>query len=374
MDGPAQPRSERPGPALSFGRVAAAYDRARPTYPVEAAAWLAGSDDAEVLELGAGTGKLTEQLIVLGHRVLATDPLDPMLRLLVAGSRPPPPRSRSPSRSRLRARSVDTVVGAQSFHWFDLDRALPEIARVLRPGGHLSLAWNLRDERIPWVTRLGELIGTQDQQNDPTHALLSSNLFGFVETTTFRFWQPLDRDRLHDLVLSRSNIAVMQDGERERVLRKVDALYDEYGRGHDGMLLPYITHCYRAVVRPPALERDHRARRPRGAAPTPATTVATPTPCSSTSSRRAVARVLGGWGWLGRRHLGTEADRATFRTLHTASLATPALRGGLTTVVAREKAGRHLRSLLGAPGDRADRHHRPARLGRPLPAPLRADR
>jgi two-component system, LytTR family, sensor kinase len=61
-----------------------------------------------------------------------------------------------------------------------------------------------------------------------------------------------------------------------------------------------------------------------------------------------VVRVLGGWGWLGRRHLGTEADRTTFRTLHTASLTTPALRGGLTTVSA-EKAGRHLRSLLGAP-------------------------
>ena len=75
----------------------------------------------------------------------------------------------------------------------DLDRALPEIARVLRPGGHLALVWNLRDERIPWVKRLGALIGTQEQQNDPTHALLSSNLFGFVETSTFRFWQPLDR-------------------------------------------------------------------------------------------------------------------------------------------------------------------------------------
>ena len=266
MDGPAQPRSERPVPALSFGGVAAAYDRARPTYPVEAAAWLAGSADAQVLELGAGTGKLTEQLVGLGHRVLATDPLDPMLRLLVRRVPAATPALAVAERIPVRARAVDTVVGAQSFHWWDLDRALPEIARVLRPGGHLSLAWNLRDERIPWVRRLGELIGTQEQQNDPTHALLSSNLFGFVESTTFRFWQPLDRERLHDLVLSRSNIAVMQDSERERVLRKVDGLYDEYGRGHDGMLLPYVTHCYRAVVRPPALDEtpgpdgpgDHR--------------------------------------------------------------------------------------------------------------------
>ncbi len=77
------------------------------------------------------------------------------------------------------------------------------------------------------MRRLGELLGTQEQQNDPTHALLSSNLFGFVETATFRFWQPLDRERLRDLALSRSNVAVMSEPERERVLRKVDELYDE---------------------------------------------------------------------------------------------------------------------------------------------------
>ncbi len=78
-----------------------------------------------------------------------------------------------------------------------------------------------------------------------------------METSTYRFWQPFDQARLRDLVLSRSNVASMSEPERDRVLRKVDELYDEYGRGHDGMLLPYVTHCYRAVVRPPALVEDH---------------------------------------------------------------------------------------------------------------------
>lgn len=243
--------------ALSFGAVADAYDRGRPSYPREAVAWLVASEFAHVCELGAGTGKLTEQLESLGHRVVATDPVEPMLRHLVRRL----PRTRallaSAEQIPLRARSVDAVIGAQAFHWFDLERALPEIARVLRPGGHLGLVWNQRDDRIPWVRRLGDLIGSQKHSSDPTHALLASHLFGFVESSTYRFWQPLDRRRLHDLVQSRSNVAMMSDPERDRVLRKVDDLYEEYGRGPDGMLMPYVTYCYRAVVRPPSLaERD----------------------------------------------------------------------------------------------------------------------
>lgn len=251
---PPQPGPTRP--ALSFGVVADAYDRGRPGYPREAAAWLTGGRPASVLELGAGTGKLTDQLVGLGHRVLATDPLEEMLRHLAARLPGTLVARAAAERIPLPARSVDVVVGAQSFHWFDLGRALPEIARVLRPGGHLALVWNQRDERIPWVRRLGALIGTPEQEHDPTHALLASHLFGFVETATFRFWQPLDRDRLRDLVASRSNIATMPETQRDEVLREVDDLYAGYGRGADGMLLPYITHCYKAVVRPPALDSD----------------------------------------------------------------------------------------------------------------------
>ncbi len=249
-------RRRRPGEALAFAGVADAFARARPSYPREAATWLVGSEHAHVLELGAGTGRLTEQLTALGHRVLATDPLPEMLRHLVAARPEASVAVAAAERIPLRGRSVDTVVAAQAFHWFDIDRALPEIARVLRPGGQLALVWNFRDERIPWVKRLGALIGSQEERSDPTHALQASHLFGWVESSTYRFWQPLDRGLLRDLVRSRSNIAVMSEPERERVMRKVDALYEEYGRGHDGMLLPYVTHCYRAVVRPPALSED----------------------------------------------------------------------------------------------------------------------
>lgn len=263
--------SQPPDPtrhALSFAGVADAYERARPSYPAEAVAWLVDGEGGDrsgpprrVVELGAGTGKLTREMADAGHHVVATDPLEPMLRHLVGAV----PAARAAlgraEQIPVRSRWADVVVSAQAYHWFDLDRTLPEVARVLRPGGRIALVWNLRDERIPWVKRLGRLIGTGDHNTDPTLALLGTGLFGFVESATFRFWQPLDRDRIRDLVTSRSRVAVMDEAERARVLSAVDALYDEYGRGPDGMLLPYVTHCFRAVVRTQADPDDGRPAR-----------------------------------------------------------------------------------------------------------------
>jgi ubiquinone/menaquinone biosynthesis C-methylase UbiE len=243
--------------ALSFAGVADAYERARPGYPHEAVAWLLAGEGGDhhpqrVVELGAGTGKLTHSLTGHGagkRTVVATDPLGPMLRHLARTAPDAMAAFGTAEQIPVRRRWADVVVGAQAFHWFDQDRALPEIARVLRPGGRIALAWNVRDERIPWVKRLGRLIGTPEQHTDPTLDLLATGLFGFVEQAQFRFWQPLDRDRLHDLVTSRSNVASMDDAQRQQVLADVDELYDGYGRGADGMLLPYVTHCFRAVAR-----------------------------------------------------------------------------------------------------------------------------
>jgi ubiquinone/menaquinone biosynthesis C-methylase UbiE len=246
--------NDEPDRALSFAGVADAYDRARPSYPREAAEWLTGSAPVSVLELGAGTGKLTDQLLAIGHDVLATDPLEEMLQYLRL--RHPDCRTAVAAAEELPVtpRTVDVVVSAQAFHWFDVARALPEIARVLKPEGTLALVWNVRDDRIPWVRKLGQLVDTPEQENDPADALIASRLFGFVEEHTFRFWQPLRKPDLRDLVVSRSNIAVKTETERDRVLRAVDRLYDEYGRGPDGLLMPYVTRCFKAVVRPVVLE------------------------------------------------------------------------------------------------------------------------
>jgi SAM-dependent methyltransferase len=239
--------------ARSFGPVADAYDRARPSYPDEAVAWLVGRRDPArpslVLELGAGTGKLTEVLVRRGgHEVLATEPLPDMLRRLEVRVRVPHVVA-SAEAIPLPSRSADVVVCGQSFHWFDHERAMPEIARVLRPGGHLALAWNTYDTAIPWVKRLKALVSPPDDDVDPAMPMMESPYFGFVEQHEFRFWQPHTAASLADLVRSVSHVATMDERDRAKVLEQVDDLYAEYGRGHDGMQVPYLTRCYRAVVR-----------------------------------------------------------------------------------------------------------------------------
>lgn len=239
-----------PSPATSFGPVADAYDRARPSYPVEAVTWLTGGGRAHVVDLGAGTGKLTEVLHRSGHHVLATEPLLPMLVRL--GRRVPVPYAAATAEAiPVRSRSVDVVTCGQSFHWFDAERALPEIARVLRPGGVLALAWNTYDTSIPWVRRLKRILDPASDRDGalPTQALLESPYFGFVEEKQFRFWQTHTARSLGELARSVSHVATMSERDRERALAEVASLYDGYGRGHDGMQLPWVTRCFRAVVR-----------------------------------------------------------------------------------------------------------------------------
>ena len=239
---------QQPDPARSFGGVAESYDRGRPTYPLKAASWLTSDQPVTVLELGAGTGKLTRQLVALGHDVHATDP-DPAMLALLERELPEVRVSQAPAEEIPAGdSSYDVVVSAQAFHWFDLDRALPEIARVLKPRGRLALVWNERDERIPWVRRLGAIIGTQEQLTDPTEALEGSGLFGEVERATYGSRQLVDRESIQDLVRSRSNVATLGEADRAAKLQQVVELYDEYGRGMDGMQLPYVVSCFRAAV------------------------------------------------------------------------------------------------------------------------------
>lgn len=250
-----------PNAALCFGGVADAYERGRPGYPREAVQWLVGRDAAVVLELGAGTGKLTRTLAALGHDVHATDPDEAMLELL--RDQVPGVRTSQALAERLPAadQSIDVVIAGQSFHWFDQDEALPEIARVLRPGGRIALAWNERDERIPWVRRLGALLEGGPPISESVDGLISSGLFGWVEEKSFGHWQWINRSSIVDLAASRAAIATLPPKQREAKLAEVLAFYDDYGRGMDGMQLPYRARCFRAQAVPGALgiRRGRRA-------------------------------------------------------------------------------------------------------------------
>ncbi len=235
------------GPYTAFAEVAGAYERGRPGYPDEAVRWLAGDEPRDVVDLGAGTGKLTRALVAVGHRVTAIEPLPEMLEQLpetapgafgILGSAEIIP---------LPDAHADVVTCAQSFHWFDHAVALPEIARVLRPRGRLALVWNSRDDRDPWMARLSGIIGNETVTPDIVYPPIDgSSVFGPVETAEFTFEQTLDRETLLDLVLSRSYCAKLPLAEREPILEAVGRLYDETA-GPDGVRLPYVTECFRAT-------------------------------------------------------------------------------------------------------------------------------
>jgi SAM-dependent methyltransferase len=234
------------GPYTAFAQVAGAYERGRPGYPEEAVRWLVGDEPCDVVDVGAGTGKLTRSLAALGHRVTAVEPLDEMraeLEAVLPGVRAV---KGSAEAIPLSDASADVVVSAQAFHWFDHDNALPDIARVLRPGGRIALVWNSRNDDDPWMARLSAIIGNETiEESDVVPVLDASGLFGPVETAVFAFEQVLERDGLLDLVLSRSYLAKLPQSEREPVLETVGALYDETATV-DGVRLAYVTECFRA--------------------------------------------------------------------------------------------------------------------------------
>jgi SAM-dependent methyltransferase len=195
-------RAER---AASVARVADAYEQARPGYPADAVLWVVGETPCDVVDLGAGTGKLTRSLAALGHHVVAVEPLGEMLDLLrvavpgataVVGSAESMP---------LPDGAADVVACAQAFHWFDHGPALEEIARVLRPGGRIALVWNIRDERVPWISELSDaMVGRTGVDRGAVEPIERSGLYGPVEHATFEHTQIVDREALRALVLSRS--------------------------------------------------------------------------------------------------------------------------------------------------------------------------
>ena len=236
--------------AASFAGVADAYERSRPGYPDEAVRWLVGAEPCDVVDLGAGTGKLTRSLVALGHRVTAVEPLPQMLEHLRAAAPGVTAVEGGAEAIPLPDASADVVTAAQAFHWFDHGPAIREIARVLRPGGRIALIWNIRDESDEWVVELSDaMVGRTGVDAGAGVPIAESGLFHPVDEATFGpHIQEVDRETLKELVLSRSYCAVLSEEERAPVFARVDELFDLHAR--DGVVrLPYLAECFRATRR-----------------------------------------------------------------------------------------------------------------------------
>jgi SAM-dependent methyltransferase len=240
---------------LTFGAQADAYERARPDWPEEAARWLVPEDAELVVEVGAGTGKLTRAVAALGVRVVAVEPDPRMLAVLrerglegVEGSAEAIP---------VGAGEADAVVAGSSLHWFELDEALAEFGRVLKPAGRFAFGWNHRDARHPTIGSMSEVIYASApsqktlgwQRKDWSAAVTEEGLFRDVEHRLFEHVFELPRSSLDDHLLSYSGLALLPDEERRRVFDDVAAILDGDPSLRDGdhLRLPFVVEAYRAV-------------------------------------------------------------------------------------------------------------------------------
>ena len=146
--------------------------------------------------------------------------------------------------------TMDVVIGAQMWHWVQLERAVPEVARVLRPGGTLGLMWNLRDEAVPWMAELGAVFGGEDAHRGGAHVRLPAGApFTATAARDFRWSQDLAPGDIVDLVATRSHVQVLPDPERAEVLARVADFVDSHPAvaGRSRIVIPYVTSCWRAT-------------------------------------------------------------------------------------------------------------------------------
>lgn len=247
--------------SIGFGRAAEAYERGRPDYPPSAVEHLLrvlniGAQSC-VVELGAGTGKFTRYLAATGARIIAVEPV-PSMRARLAEQLPSVQIvDATAEATSLADASVDAVVAAQAFHWFDSTRAVAEIARILRPGGSLGLIWNVRDESLSWVHRLTAIIDPYEG-SAPRYRTLEwmaafrskglpvDGSLGPLQMQEFIHAPRLTPSTLVDRVASISFIAALSDDERGRVLARVRELLETEPelRGQEQFELPYHTYVY----------------------------------------------------------------------------------------------------------------------------------
>ena len=232
----------------SFGAAADLYDSSRPSYPPEAVRWMLGAAPLRVVDLGAGTGIFSRLVASLGHEVVAVEPDDGMRARLAETSPGVTVLAGSAEAVPLPASSVDAVVAAQAYHWFDNDEARLEIARLLKPGGVFAPIWNIRDERVGWVAALStaamlEGDGTTSQEyKKPDYHF--GPLFPHVERAEFPHSTPQTTETLLALIHSRSLYLIADEAGREQMDAGVRMVTQGLPPTFE---LPYVAVAYRAT-------------------------------------------------------------------------------------------------------------------------------
>lgn len=240
-----------------FDAGAIAYDRARPSYPPDAVAWLvehlrlrAGT---RCCDLAAGTGKMTALLVPSGADLIAVEPVAGMAAVLHERLPEVPLVSAVAEELPFAPGSLDAVVVAQAFHWFDADRAFAELARVVRPGGRVALVWNARDRSVDWVDALWAIMDRvekrapwRDHDRWADSALGDRNGFGPLHAATFRHEQVLDREGIVERFGSVSHVAALEPARRDAVLDEVRTVLGTHPATRDraALAIPYRVDAY----------------------------------------------------------------------------------------------------------------------------------
>jgi ubiquinone/menaquinone biosynthesis C-methylase UbiE len=231
------------------------YEAARPGYPRAAIEWFARELELgpgrRVCELAAGTGKFTRLLATVAPELCAVEPVAGM-RATFRGIFPAIPLVAATAEAMpFRGSSIDVVIAAQAWHWFDHERAGAEMQRIVRPDGGVGLVWNARDRGVPWVDAIWGIMDRvekrapwRDHENWRESA---SVLPGFapMRTAEFRHVQTLTPAQVEQRIASVSHVAVLPAPERTAVLEEVRAVLadDEATRGRDLVELPYRVDC-----------------------------------------------------------------------------------------------------------------------------------
>jgi SAM-dependent methyltransferase len=240
----------------AWGSSAEVYERARPGYPVEAIEFIVKKfgigPDSDLLDLAAGTGKLTRALIHTGARVTAVEPLFAMRQMLQQRIPEATVMEGTAEAIPVQDGSMDAVTVAQAFHWFDAQPAMTELARVLRPGGGLAAIWNVRDESVEWMAMIRELI-EERKSTTPDHRsgewrkpFEAGSPFEPFRLEVFKHSQEVSRADAVDVFASRSYVASLLEPERSHLLERVA----EQVPRTETVVIPYVTELYWTVKSP----------------------------------------------------------------------------------------------------------------------------